>query len=79
MSSENQQSIVEFRHVSFAIGGSRILDDINLQIEKGETLVLLGESGCGKTTTLKAYKSFNRADERRSFWSKENRQPIGTR
>ncbi|MGC2238987.1 MAG: ATP-binding cassette domain-containing protein [Pyrinomonadaceae bacterium] len=50
---ENQQPIVEFRHVSFAIGGARILDDINLQIVKGETLALLGESGCGKTTTLK--------------------------
>jgi osmoprotectant transport system ATP-binding protein len=47
------QPIVEFRHVSFAIDGVKILDDINLQIEKGETLVLLGESGCGKTTTLK--------------------------
>jgi osmoprotectant transport system ATP-binding protein len=45
--------IVEFRSVSFAIDGARILDDINLKIEKGETLVLLGESGCGKTTTLK--------------------------
>ncbi|MET0751854.1 MAG: ATP-binding cassette domain-containing protein [Pyrinomonadaceae bacterium] len=50
---ENQQPIVEFRRVSFAIGGAKILDDINLQIFKGETLVLLGESGCGKTTTLK--------------------------
>lgn len=45
--------IVEFRSVSCSIGGSAILDDLNLGIEKGEVLVLLGESGCGKTTTLK--------------------------
>ena len=45
--------IVEFRSVSYEIAGVRILDDLNLQIEKGEVLVLLGESGCGKTTTLK--------------------------
>jgi osmoprotectant transport system ATP-binding protein len=32
---------------------TKILDDLNLQIEKAETVVLLGESGCGKTTTLK--------------------------
>jgi osmoprotectant transport system ATP-binding protein len=50
---ENQQPIVEFRRVSFEISGARILDDLNLQIFRGETLVLLGESGCGKTTTLK--------------------------
>jgi osmoprotectant transport system ATP-binding protein len=50
---ENQQPIVEFRRVSFEIDGARILDDLNLEIFRGETLVLLGESGCGKTTTLK--------------------------
>src|SRR5689334_6652164 len=31
----------------------QIISDLNLAVEKGETLVLLGESGCGKTTTLK--------------------------
>ncbi|HEX8250481.1 MAG TPA: ATP-binding cassette domain-containing protein [Pyrinomonadaceae bacterium] len=50
---ENKQPIVEFRRVGFEINGARILDDLNLQIFRGETLVLLGESGCGKTTTLK--------------------------
>jgi osmoprotectant transport system ATP-binding protein len=50
---EKQPAIVEFRRVGFAIDGVKILDDLNLEIEKGETLVLLGESGCGKTTTLK--------------------------
>lgn len=48
-----RQPIVEFRRVNYKINGAKILDDINLQIFKGETLILLGESGCGKTTTLK--------------------------
>ncbi|MCA1815247.1 MAG: ATP-binding cassette domain-containing protein [Acidobacteria bacterium] len=45
--------VVEFRRVGFAVGGARIISDLDLEIRRGETVVLLGESGCGKTTTLK--------------------------
>src|SRR5688500_4199207 len=49
----DKPSIVEFRNVSYAIDGTAILNDIDLLVFEGEILVLLGESGCGKTTTLK--------------------------
>ena len=50
----NQTTLVEFRDVSFAVnGGPPIIDRLNLSVASGETFVLLGESGCGKTTTLR--------------------------
>src|SRR5947209_3236721 len=51
---DNDEPLVEFREVRYAVsGGQRIIDRLKLNIARGETMVLLGESGCGKTTTLK--------------------------
>ncbi len=48
------EPLVEFREVSYAVsGGQRIIDRLKLNVARGETMVLLGESGCGKTTTLR--------------------------
>jgi len=44
---------VEFRDVSFQINRRSLLSHLNLTINQGEALVLLGRSGSGKTTTLK--------------------------
>lgn len=38
---------------SFDDGRTFVIDDLSLHVREGEILVLLGESGCGKTTTLK--------------------------
>ena len=46
-------TIVEFRNAAYAINGRALLENISLKVESGETIVLLGRSGSGKTTTLK--------------------------
>jgi osmoprotectant transport system ATP-binding protein len=46
--------VIEFRDVNYiAPNGQKVLVNVNLQVFRGETLVLLGRSGSGKTTTLK--------------------------
>jgi osmoprotectant transport system ATP-binding protein len=51
---DNSPPLVQFRNVRYTINGARnIIDNLSLDVSRGETLVLLGESGCGKTTTLR--------------------------
>ncbi len=44
---------LEIEHLSVALEGRDILQNLSLQAEAGELLALLGPSGCGKTTLLK--------------------------
>src|SRR5688500_12652479 len=57
MNGADDNSLVQFYNVNYSFpapgGPNQIISDLNLTVERGETLVLLGESGCGKTTTLK--------------------------
>ena len=49
----SHHAAIDFQDVSFRAGENRILDHLKLQVHRGETLILLGRSGSGKTTTLK--------------------------
>ena len=44
---------IEFRDVSYRVADTQVLSGLNLEVARGETLVLLGRSGSGKTTSLK--------------------------
>ena len=45
--------MIEFQNVSKTYKKTTVLSNINLKIEDGNLVCLIGESGCGKTTTLK--------------------------
>jgi osmoprotectant transport system ATP-binding protein len=62
----NEQPVtIRFDTVGYTVGDTVILADLNLDVYEGEILVLLGESGCGKTTTLKL---INRLIEPTAGW-----------
>lgn len=46
-------AVIEFSNVTYLIGDRVLISGLNLSVSRGETLMLLGRSGSGKTTTLK--------------------------
>jgi phospholipid/cholesterol/gamma-HCH transport system ATP-binding protein len=53
MSHAAEGSLVELRGLDVKFGRQWVLRDINLRVPRGQTLVVIGESGCGKTVLLK--------------------------
>lgn len=55
--------MIQLKHVSKHYSNIKAVDDISLDIKEGETVVLLGTSGCGKTTTLRMINRLIEASE----------------
>ncbi len=51
----------DIKDVNKIYGTNHVVKDLNLQVEEGEFLTLLGSSGCGKTTTLQNDRGFLRS------------------
>jgi phospholipid/cholesterol/gamma-HCH transport system ATP-binding protein len=52
-SSASDAPVVQFEDVSIGFGGKPVLQEISFSVERGQTLVLLGPAGCGKSVLLK--------------------------
>jgi spermidine/putrescine transport system ATP-binding protein len=62
MTDANQYD-VEFRGITKRFGDVAAVNNVSLQVRKGEFLSLLGPSGCGKTTSLRMIAGFEQPDE----------------
>jgi len=54
--------MIELRNICKRFGSKIVLDDVSLKIEDGETFVIIGQSGVGKTTILRAIAGFFNPD-----------------
>ncbi len=60
---ENQQPIIAIKNLHKTFGENKILKGINLTVNKGEDLVVLGRSGSGKSVTIKCLVGLVKADK----------------
>ncbi|MCX8123514.1 MAG: ATP-binding cassette domain-containing protein [Spirochaetes bacterium] len=59
--------MIEFRNVTKVLSGVKVLNNLSFEVEKGETFVIIGRSGTGKTVTLKHIAGLLTPDEGEIF------------
>jgi phospholipid/cholesterol/gamma-HCH transport system ATP-binding protein len=60
---QNDTAIVKMVHLKKSFANNHVLRDINLQVNKGENLVILGKSGTGKSVLIKCIVGLEELDE----------------
>jgi len=58
-----RENVIEVRGLHKNFGGKKVLDGVDLDVKKGETLVILGASGSGKSTLLRTLVGLEPPDE----------------
>jgi phospholipid/cholesterol/gamma-HCH transport system ATP-binding protein len=53
LQSAQNEPIISIENLAARFGSNTVFEGVNFQVRKGEILVIVGESGCGKTTLLK--------------------------
>ncbi|MDQ6822994.1 MAG: ABC transporter ATP-binding protein [Candidatus Eremiobacteraeota bacterium] len=67
--------MLEVRDISVQYGGVAALRSVNLRVDEGEIVALLGSNGAGKTTTLRAISGLVRPRTGEVFFAGENLRP----
>jgi phospholipid/cholesterol/gamma-HCH transport system ATP-binding protein len=69
------EPMLELKNVSMSFQDRRILDDVSLQVQRGEILVVIGPSGSGKSTLLRLMIGLLKPDSGQ-IWVDGRRYPI---
>jgi polar amino acid transport system ATP-binding protein len=62
MNASSDQPMVRFEGVTKRYGALTVLDDLNLEVKRGEKVAIIGPSGSGKTTVLRMLMTLERID-----------------
>ena len=71
--------MIEVRHLQKSFGGQPVLGDISFRIENGESVAIIGRSGCGKSVLLKHLIGLLKPDEGEVLIDGENIVPMDER
>jgi phospholipid/cholesterol/gamma-HCH transport system ATP-binding protein len=72
MTKAERDIIIKLRQVSKKFNGQPVLTDLDLDIERGETLVVMGRSGCGKSVLLKHLTGLLKPDSGSVYFEDED-------
>src|ERR1035438_6696036 len=56
------KSFIQFSHVNISFDGRAVLEDVSFEVERGQTLCILGRSGVGKSVSLRLLMGFLKPD-----------------
>src|SRR5574344_1840713 len=59
--------MIQVQHINKSYGALQVLNDINLEVSKGEVVSVVGASGAGKTTLLQIIGTLDRPDSGKVF------------
>ena len=76
---DDQQPVIELRGVTKAFGRQRVLDDIDLAVERGKNTVIIGRSGTGKSVLLRHIVGLLRPDRGEVFYEGQQVDRLGER
>lgn len=70
------ETLLQFKNIHVRYGGVRALDNANVYLNEGETVVLMGPNGAGKSTILKAIFGLAPIHSGKVFWHEDEFTPV---